>query len=93
MRLRSSSHSAKVLDGGDTSVHLGISGFELSCEAGFQRPMEKGGLRCAYLIPKHGVSSYFRVAISPVQKTKVSSFENGPFVRMIVFHSSSVPKS
>src|SRR5260370_33068169 len=42
MRLRSSSHSAKVLDCGDTSAHLGFSGFELWCEAGFQRSMEKG---------------------------------------------------
>ncbi len=43
MRLRSSSHSAKVLDCGDTSVHLGISGFEVGCEAGFQRSTEMGG--------------------------------------------------
>src|SRR6266436_7460709 len=42
MRLRSSSHSAKVLDCGDTSAHLGFSGFELGCEAEFQRSMEKG---------------------------------------------------
>ncbi len=42
VRLRSSSHSAKVLDCGDTSAHLGFSGFELGCEAEFQRSMEKG---------------------------------------------------
>ncbi len=42
MRLRSSSHSAKVLDCGDTSAHLGFSGFELGCEAEFQRSMAKG---------------------------------------------------
>ncbi len=42
MRLRSSSHSAKVLDCGDTSAHFGFSGFELWCEAEFQRSMEKG---------------------------------------------------
>jgi len=40
MRLRSSSHSAKVLHCGDTSVHLRSSGIELACEAGFQRSME-----------------------------------------------------
>jgi len=50
MRLRSSSHSAKVLNRGDTRVHLGISGFELACKAGFQRSMEKGGLCCARLV-------------------------------------------
>src|SRR5258708_7495507 len=81
MRLRSSSHSAQVLHCGDTSVHLRISGVELACEAGFQRLMEKGwfGWRV----------SYFRVAISPEQKTSVSSFENRSFSRMMVFPSSS----
>jgi hypothetical protein len=42
MRLRPSSHSAKVLDCADTSIHLEFSGFELGCEAEFQRSMEKG---------------------------------------------------
>jgi hypothetical protein len=81
MRLGSSSHSAKVLDRGDTSVHFGISGFELSYEAGFQRSTGKGGF-LRYV-------SYFRVAISPEQKTRVSAFENRSFSRMIVLPSSS----
>ncbi len=34
-------------------------------------------------------SIYLRLVISPVQKTKVSSFENRSFSRMIVFPSSS----
>src|SRR5882762_11788676 len=34
-------------------------------------------------------TSYFRVAISPEQKTSVSSFEKRSFSRMIVFPSSS----
>ena len=34
-------------------------------------------------------ASYFRLAISPVQNTSVSSFENRSFSRMTVFPSSS----
>jgi hypothetical protein len=50
MRLRTSAHSSKVLDCGDTGIHLGISGIELGYENGFQRSMERG-LLCARLIP------------------------------------------
>jgi hypothetical protein len=81
MRLRPSSHSAKVLDCGDINIHLGISVFELGCEAGFRRSKEKSGFL--------GCAGYFRMAISPEQKTRVSSFENRSFSRMMVFPSSS----
>jgi hypothetical protein len=39
--------------------------------------------------PRFFQPNYFRMAISPVQKTNVSSFENRSFSRMTVAASSS----